>query len=110
MLIYTFLKDVAFRRMMYFIMVTYPLITVTVCSSIPPARICPAEFQRDNIFTRFLAWFAFDTNNQRLPVHPRHRSFAAMNAAWDTKKFPDPWMAVVSPCPPCADQVFPLCL
>ena len=89
MLVYTFLFDVpAFRRMMYFIMVTY-IITVTVYFIYPTCQnLRPAEFQRDNIFTRFLAWFyVYDTNTNVCPSIHVIGSFAAMNAAWDTKKF-----------------------
>ena len=80
MLIYTFLKDVpAFRRMMYFIMVTY-IITVTVYFIYPTCQnLRPAEFQRDNIFTRFLAWFyVYDTNTNVCPSIHVIGSFAAM--------------------------------
>lgn len=90
--IYTLLFDVAaFRRMMRFIAVTY-LIAIIVYLVFPNCQeLRPIEFARDNVFTRFMAWFyTFDTNTNVCPSIHVIGSVAVMFAAWDSERFKTP--------------------
>lgn len=91
-ILYTLLCDVpAFRRMMYFIMVTYT-ITVIIYFIYPTCQnLRPESFSRDNIFTRFMAGFyEFDTNTNVCPSIHVIGSVAVMLAAFDTRRFKTP--------------------
>lgn len=68
-IVYTFFFDVtAFKRMMYFIIITYT-ITMLIYLVFPTCQdLRPTQFARDNILTRFVAWFYnFDTNTNVCP-------------------------------------------
>ena len=89
MLAYTLFFDVpAFKRMMYFVMITYG-VTMIVYLVYPTCQeLRPTEFPRDNFLTRFAAWFyAFDTNTNVCPSLHCVGSLAVAFAAWDTKRF-----------------------
>ena len=89
MLLYTLLYDVrAFRRMMYFIIFTYS-ITILFYLIYPTCQnLRPAEFARDNLLTRFTAWFyRFDTNTNVCPSIHVLGSAAAMFAGLDCRAF-----------------------
>lgn len=69
-LVYTFFVDVpAFRRMMYFVIVTYT-ITVLIYLFFPTCQnLRPEAFVRNNLLTRFIELFySFDTNTKCLPL------------------------------------------
>ena len=90
--IYTLLYDTAaFRRMMGFIAVTYT-ISIIVYLVFPNCQeLRPESFARDNIFTRFMAWFyTFDTNTNVCPSIHVIGSVAVMFAAWDCDRFKTP--------------------
>ena len=75
-IVYTFFFDVAaFKRMMYFIIITYS-ITMLIYLVFPTCQdLRPTQFARDNVLTRFVAWFYnFDTNTNVCPsIHVRLR-------------------------------------
>ena len=69
-LVYTFFVDVpAFRRMMYFVIVTYT-ITVLIYLFFPTCQnLRPEAFVRNNLLTRFIELFySFDTKYKCLPL------------------------------------------
>lgn len=85
--VYTLLFDTkAFRRLMYFIMITYS-ITVVIYLLFPTCQeLRPASFERDNLFTRIVAGFyAFDTNTNVCPSVHVIGSAAAMFGFCDSK-------------------------
>ncbi len=89
MLLYTLLWDVpSFKRMMWFIICTYSM-TIIIYLIYPTAQgLRPETFTRDNIFTRFLAWFyTFDTNTNVNPSIHVIGSMAVLFTAWNTKRF-----------------------
>lgn len=90
--LYLLLFDIpAFRRFMYFIMVTYT-VTMVIYLVYPTCQeLRPAEFSRDNFLTRFAAGFyRFDTNTNVCPSLHCVGSMAVAFAAWDTKRFQTP--------------------
>lgn len=93
---YLLLFDVpAFRRFMYFIMITYS-VTMAVYLIWPTCQeLRPTEFPRDNFLTRFIAGFyEFDTNTNVCPSLHVVGSMAVAFAAWDTPRFQKPlWRA-----------------
>ena len=92
MLLYTLLWDVdGFRKMMKFIMITYS-VTLFIYFIFPTCQnLRPASFPRDNILTRFMAWFyGFDTNTNVCPSIHVIGSFAVMFTAWHTPRFSSP--------------------
>ncbi len=88
-LAYLFFFDIpAFRRMMYFIIVTYS-VTMVIYLLFPTCQnLRPVEFERDNIFTLFISHFYnFDTNTNVCPSIHVIGSFAAMFGMLDSKCF-----------------------
>lgn len=86
-LVYTFFVDVpAFRRMMYFVIVTYT-ITVLIYLFFPTCQnLRPEAFVRNNLLTRFIELFySFDTNTNVCPSLHVIGSVAAMFGLWDCK-------------------------
>lgn len=89
MIVYTLLCDIpSFKRLMWFIIITYS-ITMFIYLVYPTSQeLRPTEFERDNVFTRFLSWFyTFDTNTNVNPSIHVTGSLAVMFAAWHTKRF-----------------------
>ena len=87
--IYTLLFDVeSFRKLMYFIMITYT-VTMVIYFLYPTAQgLRPLEFERDNALTRFIAGFyQFDTNTNVCPSSHVIGSVAVSAAAWNSKHF-----------------------
>lgn len=87
-LVYTFFYDVyAFRRMMFFIILTYS-VTMLIYLVFPTCQnLRPTEFERDNILTRFIAWFyKFDTNTNVCPSIHVLGSVAAMFGLFDCRR------------------------
>lgn len=95
--LYLLLFDVpAFRRFMYYIMITYG-VTMAIYLIYPTCQeLRPAEFARDNFLTRFMAaFYAFDTNTNVCPSIHVEGSIAVALAAWDTPRFQTPlWRTV----------------
>lgn len=96
MLAYTLFCDPpAFRRMMWFIILTYS-ITMVIYFLYPSCQeLRPAEFPRDNILTRFIQWYyVFDTNTNVCPSLHVTGSVAVVVGAWYSRRFSKPgWMA-----------------
>ena len=89
MIVYTFFFDVkAFRRMMYFIILTYSA-TIAVYLFFPTCQnLRPAVIPRSNVLARFvLLWYQFDTNTNVCPSIHVLGSLAAMFGAWDSRAF-----------------------
>ena len=92
MLAYTFFFDVpAFRRMMWFTIVTYG-ITMLIYLIYPTSQeLRPTEFARDNFLTRFMAGFyQFDTNTNVCPSLHVIGSVSAMLGGWYSRHFSTP--------------------
>lgn len=86
-LLYTLLFDVrSFRKFMWFVIITY-LVTVVIYLFFPTCQeLRPATFPRDNVFTRFLAWFyTFDTNTNVCPSIHVIGALAVSFTAWHAK-------------------------
>lgn len=92
MLLYTLLYDTdCFRKLMNFIMFTYTAAIVVYFIFPNCQNLRPEQFQRDNLLTRFMAWFyAFDTNTNVCPSIHVIGSLAVMFAAWNTERFKSP--------------------
>ena len=77
-----------FRRMMYFVIFTYS-ITILIYLLFPTCQhLRPSVFDRDNVFTRFVAYFyQFDTDTNVCPSLHVIGSFAACFALWNTERF-----------------------
>lgn len=91
-LVYTFFFDVyAFKRMMYFIIITYS-VTMLIYFLFPTCQnLRPAEFLRDNALTRFISWFyRFDTNTNVCPSIHVLGSVAAMFGLLDCRRLQKP--------------------
>ena len=72
MLVYTFFYDTeCFSRMMKFIIITYTAALLVYFIFPNCQQLRPKSFERDNILTRFMAWFyRFDTDTNGRPEHP----------------------------------------
>ena len=83
-----FLDRDGFRRMMWFIILTYS-VTLLIYLLFPTCQhLRPQTFARDNPFTRFVAYFyRFDTNTNVCPSLHVIGSFAACFALWNTERF-----------------------
>ncbi len=96
MIIYTLLFDPrAFERMMKFIIVSYSM-TMVIYILFPNCQeLRPGSFERDNVFTRFIAGFYdFDTNTNVCPSIHVIGSVAVVVGAWDSRHFNTPgWRA-----------------
>ena len=94
MVLYTLLYDIkSFRKMMKFIIITYT--TAIIIYFIFPncQELRPIEFERDNIFTRFIAGFyEFDTNTNVFPSIHVIGSLAVMFTALHCKRFKSVWL------------------
>lgn len=89
MLAYTFFRDVgSFRQMMWFIILTYT-VTIVIYILFPTCQeLRPARFPRDNMLTRFMAWFyTFDTSTNVCPSIHVIGAVASLAAGWHTKRF-----------------------
>ena len=87
--LYLLLFDIpAFRRFIYFIMVTYS-VTMVIYLIYPTCQeLRPAAFSRDNFLTRFAAGFyQFDTNTNVCPSLHCIGGFAILFAALDMPRF-----------------------
>ena len=87
-LVYCFFCDIrAFRRMMYFVMVTYS-ITMIIYILFPTCQnLRPTSFSHNNLLIWIVQrFYAFDTNTNVFPSLHVVGSFSAMFAIWDSKK------------------------
>ena len=85
--VYTAIYDVAaFRRLMRFIMISYTVAVVIYILFPTCQELRPAEFARDNVLTRFIAWFyTFDTHTNVCPSLHVIGSAAVACTAWNTR-------------------------
>lgn len=86
--IYTMFYDVeSFKKLMYFIILTYTISTIIFFVFPTCQNLRPTEFARDNILTRFMAsFYQFDTNTNVCPSLHVVGSLAVMFTAWNCKK------------------------
>lgn len=98
MLVYTFFRDVpVFRQMMRFVILTYSASLVIFFLFPNCQELRPESFQRDNIFTRFMAdFYAFDTNTNVFPSLHVVGSMAALFASWKARGLNTPLWRTVS--------------
>lgn len=84
--LYTLKYDVAaFRKMMYFIILTYSISLVIFFLFPTCQHLRPKVFPRDNVLTQFLVrFYLFDTSTNVCPSLHVVGSLAVMFAAWDT--------------------------
>ena len=89
MLVYTLLWDVeSFEKLMKFIIISYSTAMLIYILFPNCQELRPLVFERDNIFTRFLAGFyQFDTNTNVCPSIHVIGSVAVMTCAWHSKHF-----------------------
>ena len=90
--IYLLLTDIpAFRRMMYFIILTYS-ITIGIYLIWPTCQqLRPEVLPRDNLLCRFVAgYYRMDTNTNVCPSIHVLGSMAVCFGAWDTKRLQTP--------------------
>lgn len=95
--IYTLLFDTeSFKKMMKFIIVSYSAAMLIYILFPNCQELRPLAFERDNIFTRFLAGFyQFDTNTNVCPSIHVIGSVAVMLAAWNSKHFSKPGWRII---------------
>ncbi len=91
-ILYTLLCDTeAFKRMMRFVIVSYSAAILIYILFPNCQELRPLTFERDNVFTRFMAsFYQFDTNTNVCPSIHVIGSVAAMFAGWDSKHFSTP--------------------
>ena len=87
--VYTFFCDTgAFRRLMYFILLTFGVTCIIFVVFPTVQHLRPQTFPRDNLLTRAMAWFyTTDTNTNVCPSLHVCGSFAAAAALCDTERF-----------------------
>lgn len=92
MVVYTLFFDVeAFRSLMKFVAVSYTAALVIYLLFPTCQELRPVAFDRDNIFTRFLAGFyLFDTNTNVCPSLHVIGSVAVAFSAWNSRRFSSP--------------------
>ena len=84
MVVYTMFYDIdSFKRLMWFIIVTYT-VTIVIYLFFPTCQnLRPEQFERDNALTRFMAgYYATDTNTNVCPSIHVLGSLAVTFAAW----------------------------
>lgn len=97
MLLYTGLFEVpAFKKMMWFIMVTYS-VTMIIYIIFPNCQdLRPTEFTRDNILVDIAkGLYAFDTNTNVCPSIHILGAFACCFTGWHSKRFGTPLYRVL---------------
>ena len=87
--IYTLLFDVpSFKKLMYFIIITYTVTTVIYIVYPNKQELRPTEFARDNIFVDIVkVLYGFDTNTNVCPSLHVIGSFAVLFTTWQCKRF-----------------------
>ncbi|MBR4071803.1 MAG: phosphatase PAP2 family protein [Clostridia bacterium] len=92
---YTLLYDIeAFRKLMKYIILTYSAALIVFILFPNCQQLRPAEFERDNILTQFMAaFYKFDTNTNVCPSLHVIGSVAVLTSAVNIKRFQTPtWM------------------
>ena len=81
----------AFKKLMYFIMISYTLTSLIYIIYPTCQELRPDEFARDNIFVRIVkGLYAFDTNTNVCPSLHVIGSFAVLFTSWQCKRFKTP--------------------
>lgn len=90
---YTGLFDVpAFKKMMYFIMITYTITSVIYIIYPTKQELRPTEFAGDNIFVTVInGLYNFDTNTNVCPSLHVIGSFAVLFTSWHCERFKTFW-------------------
>lgn len=90
---YTGLFDVpAFKKLMYFIMITYTVTSVIYIIYPTKQELRPTEFAGDNIFVTIInGLYNFDTNTNVCPSLHVIGSFAVLFTSWHCKRFRSFW-------------------
>ena len=90
---YTAFFDVpAFKKLMYFIMITYTVTSVIYLLYPTKQELRPTEFARDNIFVSIVkGLYGFDTNTNVCPSLHVIGSFAVLFTSWHCKRFKTFW-------------------
>ena len=91
--IYTFFFDVpAFKKLMYFIMITYTVTSVIYLIYPTKQELRPTEFAQDNIFITIVqGLYGFDTNTNVCPSLHVIGSVAVLFTSWECKRFKTFW-------------------
>lgn len=85
------LEPESFERLMKFVMITYTTALLIYMVFPNAQRLRPTSFERDNIFTRFLAsFYQFDTSTNVCPSLHVIGSVAVAVTAWHSKRFGTP--------------------
>lgn len=87
--IYTLLFDTeSFKKLMRFIILSYSAAMLIYILFPNCQELRPVVFERDNVFTRFMAgWYQFDTNTNVCPSIHVIGAVAVMFSAWDSRHF-----------------------
>ena len=90
---YTVFFDVpAFKKMMYFIMITYTITSVIYIIYPTKQELRPTEFAGDNIFVTVInGLYNFDTNTNVCPSLHVIGSFAVLFTSWHCERFKTFW-------------------
>ena len=90
---YTVFFDVpAFKKLMYFIIITYTITSVIYIIYPTKQELRPAEFSGDNIFIAIInGLYNFDTNTNVCPSLHVIGSFAVLFTSWHCKRFKTFW-------------------
>lgn len=90
---YTGLFDVpAFKKLMYFIMITYTITSVIYIIYPTKQELRPTEFAGDNIFVTVInGLYNFDTNTNVCPSLHVIGSFAVLFTSWHCERFKTFW-------------------
>lgn len=91
--LYTLLFDVpAFKKLMYFIIITYTVTTVIYLVYPNKQELRPTEFARDNFCVDIVKrLYAFDTNTNVCPSLHVIGSFSVLFTSWYCKRFKTFW-------------------
>lgn len=90
--LYTLLYDIeAFRKLMWFIIISYSIGMVIYLLFPTCQELRPATFERDNLFTRFLyCFYQFDTSTNVCPSLHVVGSAAVWCTSWHIERFRTP--------------------
>lgn len=91
--VYTGFFDIpAFKKLMYFIIITYTVTSVIYILYPTKQELRPAEFARDNIFVIIVkGLYDFDTNANVCPSLHVIGSFAVLFTSWHCRRFRTFW-------------------
>ena len=94
---YTLFADIeAFKKLMYFIILSYTASTLIFIFFPSMQLLRPTEFQRDNFLVDFMkGFYQFDTNTNVLPSLHVVGSFAVLFASWNCKGLDKGYIRVI---------------